>query len=141
MPTPRWSILFRPFPRDGELSWAPGHRPDRPPDPRPESADRLAGGRALGLAPGGAGADLDRIGGPTTTAAARRLAADWVVGPGPAAARVRPAGVPATFGGVVGGVGSAAAGSGAAPVRVPGSPARDGRVPAAAGRAVADHRA
>src|SRR6266852_5077400 len=98
MPTPRCSILFRPLPHLAALSWGPDH----PPDLRLDWADRPAVGRGLGLAPGAAGADLDRIAGRTTTVtAARRLAADLVAGPGRAAARVRPAAVAALRDGAI----------------------------------------
>src|ERR1700694_3362596 len=111
MPTPRWSILFRPFPRLADVSLVPGHRPDY----RLDSADRQAGGRGLGLDPGAAGDDLDRIAGRTTTVAVtRRLAAGLCAGPGRAAAQVRPAVVVALPDGVISGAGSGAAGSGAA---------------------------
>src|SRR5260370_31337093 len=89
MPTPRWSILFRPFPRPADVSSVLGHRPDH----RPDSADRPAAGRGHGLAPGAAGADLDRTAGRTTTTAAvaRRLPAGLGAGPCPAGARGPPA--------------------------------------------------
>ena len=117
---------FRP---PADVSRGPGHRPD--------SVDRLAAGLGLGHAPGAAGADLDRIvGRKTKAAAARRLGVDLAGGPGHAAARARPAAGMVTPGGVFWAVGP-----GAAFVRIRRSSARDRRAPASAGRAVADHRA
>src|SRR5882762_9136213 len=115
MPTPRWSILFRPFPCLADVSCRPGPRPDHSPDHRLERAVRQAADRDLGLAPGGAGADLDRIAGRKTAAgAARHLAVDLGGGLGRAAARVCLAAVAAIPNGVIWRAGSDAIDSGAA---------------------------